>query len=843
MKELYMIFDEAQRVTSSRNACSRKLKNFIEKAKGDKNRKDIFETIFLGCIDRVLPYTKTDPKVSRITSFFAESISTFSIKNLEMSLEYLLARSEATDKTVRLRSCQIIRNILSLKLENNNQCELSAELCEQLVKVLFPRLSDRYSNVRVQAIYALKSLQDASNENDSLTLEYLRLMNSDDTDEVRSAVVECIVIVPTTLPSLVARVKDIHKNVRLSCLKRLTENVDMRHLHVKMRGMIIRHGLQDRDQLVKNAAIELLFKWLSTHDYKVSNMLKYLGLLKNEEEVELAAFEILANIENRTDLSVDIKKSVMFQAIDWQNNEVDSISPSEFLWTQLRCAYAYQHTKNVKCANMLSDLVPDIIEVCRMLTSVPMSTLSSNANLLMSFRNLLKMSTFFDKSDLTGNRELATVCRKLILDVEVPNYLIEGLLYTWKIATENTGHTGRSRYYQLMSDSRKSPISSETTTATSTVDATNDDIEPTTTTAAVVAVAAMDTTGTTSDNQIMNDNNNDTPTDYDTPSNQFRSLQIISWCLQQVVGGNKPITMNTIDKSELQVYEDYIPFIFENLPCADPERRGLSIKCLGLLPLYSDKFCTHQEILLQAANTEEEDENTRCVALQSLIDMATVYGDKFKDDITLSNILFRLLHNGSGALQRVAVEGAVKLLFSGCLSDPRLFANLMKFFFLPELSSDQHLNNNSTNMDDTIATQRYQYLGNDDEDYSAEMGTQARLHQVLSVFFHYFLIETGKNRALTLIDSISDLVSDISMLIRSEAIDISALQNVSFYQQVCVLFIYSFIFCVPTQQFKGNLNVQGGLFSFTFFLVPQLLKIYKRDRPFGTWRFPFVHIY
>lgn len=151
-----MIFDEAQRVTSSRNACSRKLKNFIEKVKSDKNKTEAFNTIFSGCIDRALAYSKTDQKVTRITSFFAESVSTFSTDNLDICLEHLLERSEANDKTVRLRSCQLIRNILSLKLEHNNQCELSSEICEKIVKVLYPRLSDRYSNVRVQAVYALK---------------------------------------------------------------------------------------------------------------------------------------------------------------------------------------------------------------------------------------------------------------------------------------------------------------------------------------------------------------------------------------------------------------------------------------------------------------------------------------------------------------------------------------------------------------------------------------------------------------------------------------------------------------------------------------------------------------
>ena len=57
--------------------------------------------------------------------------------------------------------------------------------------------------------------------------------------------------------------------------------------------------------------------------------------------------------------------------------------------------------------------------------------------------------------------------------------------------------------------------------------------------------------------------------------------------------GNKgPVAMSNAEKTELQIYEDYIPFIFENLPCADPERRGLSIKCLGMfIYLFSYVAC------------------------------------------------------------------------------------------------------------------------------------------------------------------------------------------------------------------------------------------------------------
>ena len=761
MKEVYSIFDDAQRSASSRNSCVRKLKSIIEsKSNSNSNNNEaIFKTIFLGCFDRVLLSTKTDTKVERLFAFMTECISSLSETFFDISIDHLLERTKANDKTVRYRACQTISTILSIK--STNQSEISEDLCEKLVLDLLPRLDDRYANARVQAVYALRNLQSPTTD-DPVTHMFTRLISSDSSHEVRSATIECIIINSITLPVLVSRVKDTHRLVRISAFNRLAENVDIRHLTMKMRGIIVRHGLNDRELLVKQAAVDLIFTWLRTFDYKVPQMLKYIGINQNEKEIEELSMHILEHIDTRGSIPTDMKAKVKNQAIVWGDHDLDTIPPSELVWTKLRCMYSYRYMTPSKAADCVSDLTPDIVEVCRLLESVPVTVLSANNQVLSSFRCILQMAPFFDPSDTIGNKQLSEVCERLMLDTAVPGFMLEPLLNTWKLAWENLGAYDPCAVTQLIEQTREK----------------------------MRAIDSGDSQESlTDEDYVMLD------------ALRARTLLIYTWSLQGNIGTTIPdITSpdgNSQDDAQspatlLKLYESYIPYVLESIQCPNPHVRGLAVACLGLLPLYSEAMADQYHILYQAASAELEDEFIRCQALQSVLDIATVYGDKFKEDTTLSNLLYRLFNHATGQLRRIAVEGTAKLLFSGCLVDSRLFANLIKFFFLPELSSDAtpatEEVDQSSPADSTTAANGADEA-NPIQVVSSTIGSQARLHQALSLFFHFFLMDGSASgagegaeggKAAILLDSISELVSDVSSLIRDEAIEINSLSNVRF---------------------------------------------------------------
>ena len=168
------------------------------------------------------------------------------------------------------------------------------------------------------------------------------------------------------------------------------------------------------------------------------------------------------------------------------------------------------------------------------------------------------------------------------------------------------------------------------------------------------------------------------------------------------------------------------------------------------------------------ARNEIEEGEVRSQALEALIDMTAVYEQYVLHDNALTQFLLRLQEGAEPALLRVGAEGSAKLLFSGRLSEPKLFANLLKFFFIPELAAqfsteeeDEERNNNAFNH--TI----------DD----AYLGSSSRLQQVLSVFFQAFFVG-GKARDSIAFLCVSDLVSDLSMLVRDSLLDPSEMSRV-----------------------------------------------------------------
>lgn len=114
----------------------------------------------------------------------------------------------------------------------------------------------------------------------------------------------------------------------------------------------------------------------------------------------------------------------------------------------------------------------------------------------------------------------------------------------------------------------------------------------------------------------------------------------------------------------------------------------------------------------------------------------------------------------------VGAESAAKLLFSGRLTDPKLFANLLKFFFLPEMATSGYEDNNekydSENENETGPVE------------DAFFGSTTRLQQILSVFFQTFFMG-GIGRESLAFSCVSQLVADLAMLIRNKDIKPTAL--------------------------------------------------------------------
>jgi hypothetical protein len=230
-----------------------------------------------------------------------------------------------------------------------------------------------------------------------------------------------------------------------------------------------------------------------------------------------------------------------------------------------------------------------------------------------------------------------------------------------------------------------------------------------------------------------------------------RGLQLISWALRRGVNGPDGNRTLTATFSE---------FIIEAMQSTSPDMRSLAVQCMGLMGLSSADVCDQfRGILFQVASTGLEEEDIRAVACKALVDMAVVHSSKHADDAALINLLLRLMEGEGSSLRVLAAESTAKLLFSGTLTESRLFACLLKFFFLPDLAVGS--NEEGVGADEALAQQVL----------------SDRLQQLLAVFFQSFFM-AGKGRERVAWESISDIVSDIAMLVRSGQAQSSALASI-----------------------------------------------------------------
>ena len=181
-----------------------------------------------------------------------------------------------------------------------------------------------------------------------------------------------------------------------------------------------------------------------------------------------------------------------------------------------------------------------------------------------------------------------------------------------------------------------------------------------------------------------------------------------------------------------------------------------------------------REIIFQVARNEIEEGEIRSQALEALIDMTAVYDQYVLHDNALIQFLLRLQEGAEPALLRVGSEGSAKLLFSGRLSEPKLFANLLKFFFIPELAAQLSVEEEDDVRNNAHTDTHAQAHHTADD---AFLGSSSRLQQVLSIFFQAFFVG-GKDRDSIAFLCVSELVSDLSMLVRDSLLDPSAMSRV-----------------------------------------------------------------
>ena len=234
MEKVASLFDEIQRNSSTNNKARIPKLNKVLQSESEEERDSILQSIWRGCLDRCLLCAKKENVVEKMIDFLSSFVSSQATTDAVFNscTKHLLDRSRATNKVVRLRTCQMLLSIILGTIESGK--EVSEDTLKSIVDSLFSRLKDKVPAVRVWAVKVASQLQTMG---DGLTEEICRLLQSDTSKDVCVVAVEGISLTKLTLPLIIARVKDVRPEVRIAVYNRLSEkdtiSVKVRHCAVQ----------------------------------------------------------------------------------------------------------------------------------------------------------------------------------------------------------------------------------------------------------------------------------------------------------------------------------------------------------------------------------------------------------------------------------------------------------------------------------------------------------------------------------------------------------------------------------------------------------------------------------
>jgi condensin complex subunit 3 len=246
-----------------------------------------FNNEFVRCTLRMMAVKKSEPAGDRVVRFLGTFLNVASQKDIELLsqddpdetsvpetptarlttklLSTLLPLLQVKDKTIRFRATQMTSHII------NSLDSLDDNLFHQLRLNLLKRIHDKEAPVRLQAVYGLGRLaaevdddeqnEDSDSDNESghgVLVKLLDILQNDPAAEVRRNLLLNLPLTKEVLPYLLERARDLDGATRRALYARLLPALgDFRHLSLTHREKLLRWGLRDRDEKVREATARL----------------------------------------------------------------------------------------------------------------------------------------------------------------------------------------------------------------------------------------------------------------------------------------------------------------------------------------------------------------------------------------------------------------------------------------------------------------------------------------------------------------------------------------------------------------------------------------------------------
>jgi len=375
----------------------------------------VFRDTLNASIDRALVIFRREPCIERMLQLVS-SLVCFSNDKYSADSElavHLLQRmvplTAARDKAVRFRACQLTAKLLNSLGED---AEVTEELYEEILQAMLTRLNDKVPVVRVHAVAAVARLQDPTDSADPVTAEYMRLVSSDTSKEVRKAVLANLGVSALTLPHILERLRDVKDDVRKYTYSVVAIKIDVKALKIEQRVLLI-GGLQDRCEAVRKACVHMMVsKWLPRCDNNPINLLKLLDVEMHPEPAERAIRAILGE--------GGIKSSASATFLPYHENRKklgDALTADEAFYWRVLGKVATERNDD----ELMEAALPEIPAIAQ--------AIAANLGNRMVTGELMQLVPLLDFGDEVGRKRLYTMLGSLLLDYQhTPPSLVPHLL-------------------------------------------------------------------------------------------------------------------------------------------------------------------------------------------------------------------------------------------------------------------------------------------------------------------------------------------------------------------------------------------------------------------------------
>uniref|UniRef100_A0A0E0PVZ1 Nuclear condensin complex subunit 3 C-terminal domain-containing protein n=1 Tax=Oryza rufipogon TaxID=4529 RepID=A0A0E0PVZ1_ORYRU len=343
---------------------------------------------------------------------------------LEGFLRFLLAGSAATHRPARLRSCQIIFEII-MRLPDD--AEVSDEIWDEVIDGMKVRVQDRIPGIRAFAVRALSRFASDGEDSDIVDL-FLETFEKEQNVEVRKAIILSLPPSNATLETVIESTLDVSESVRRAAYCVLSTKFPLQSLSIKQRTSLLHRGLSDRSASVNSECLKMLKdEWLMKYcSGDVITLLRFLdvetyeevgetvmGVLMKDGSVRVQDGQTIrqyftANTEDEAEKVSNIQLMDAEVALYWKimckhlqaEAQIKGSEAATTTGTEAAVYASEASDKNDLLDGVLPSTISDYVDLVK-------AHLSAGPNYHFASRQLLLLGEMLDFSD-TMNRKIAS---------------------------------------------------------------------------------------------------------------------------------------------------------------------------------------------------------------------------------------------------------------------------------------------------------------------------------------------------------------------------------------------------------------------------------------------------